>query len=169
MGYMPSLADACLFYKNVKTKSFIIIYVDDGGIFSDEKTIQEVISALSKTFTVKHLGKLENFFGCKLIENKEKDTIWIHQPKLFKHLEQSFGKLLGDVREYKILAAPKTTILQPQPGEPLITEERQKQYRSGVGMLLYLVKHSRSDISNATRELSKVVMEQQNHIGNHYS
>jgi hypothetical protein len=71
MGYMASLADPCLFYINGKTKSFIIIYVDDGGIFSDEQTIQEVISALSKTFTVKYLGKLENFIGCKLIENKD--------------------------------------------------------------------------------------------------
>jgi len=30
-------------------------------------------------------------------------------------------------------------------------------YRSGVGMLLYLTKHSRPDISNAVRELSKVM------------
>jgi hypothetical protein len=47
--------------------------------------------------------------------------------------------------------------VQPQPGEQLISEESQKQYRSGVGIILYLVKHSRPDISNATRELSKVV------------
>jgi hypothetical protein len=44
----------------------------------------------------------------------------------------------------------------PQPGDPLISPEQQKLYRSGVGMLLYLVKHSIPDISNATRELSKV-------------
>ena len=30
-------------------------------------------------------------------------------------------------------------------------------YRSGVGMLLYLVKHSRPDIANCVRELSKVL------------
>jgi len=34
-------------------------------------------------------------------------------------------------------------------------EEEQKLYRSGVGMLLYLVKHSRQDLSNGTRELSQ--------------
>jgi hypothetical protein len=105
---------------------------------------------------VKYLGKLENFIGCKLIENAAKDTIWIHQPKLFKHLEQTFGHLLQDVREYKTPAAPKTTIVRPQLGDPLISSDQQKLYRSGVGMLLYLVKHSRPDISNATRELSKV-------------
>jgi hypothetical protein len=43
MGFKPSLADPCLFYRDKPTRSFIIIYVDDGGIFSDEKTIQEVL------------------------------------------------------------------------------------------------------------------------------
>jgi hypothetical protein len=41
-------------------------------------------------------------------------------------------------------------------GDPLISSERKKQFRMGVGMLLYLVKHSRPDISNSVRELSKV-------------
>jgi hypothetical protein len=38
-----------------------------------------------------------------------------------------------------------------------MSEENQRQYRKGVGMLLYLVKHSRPDLSNAVRELSKVM------------
>jgi hypothetical protein len=33
----------------------------------------------------------------------------------------------------------------------------QTKYRSGVCMLLYLVKHSRPDISNAVRKLTKVL------------
>jgi hypothetical protein len=44
--------------------------VDDGGIFSDEETIQEVLKELGKSFKVKPLGKLENFIGCKLIGNE---------------------------------------------------------------------------------------------------
>jgi hypothetical protein len=38
-----------------------------------------------------------------------------------------------------------------------LDQDQQKEFRSGVGMLLYLVKHSRPDISNAVRELSKVM------------
>jgi hypothetical protein len=34
--------------------------------------------------------------------------------------------------------------------------EEQTKYRSGVGILLYLVKHSRFDIANSVREISKV-------------
>ena len=35
--------------------------------------------------------------------------------------------------------------------------EDQKIFRSGVGMLLFLVKHSRPDIANGVRELSKLM------------
>ena len=35
-----------------------------------------------------------------------------------------------------------------------ISTDYQWEYQSGVGMLLYLVKHSQLDIANATRELS---------------
>jgi hypothetical protein len=38
-----------------------------------------------------------------------------------------------------------------------ISENDQRDFRSGVGMLLYLVKHSRPDLSNAVRELTKVM------------
>ena len=47
-------------------------------------------------------------------------------------------------------------IKRPDENEPKINPEDQRKYRSGVGMLLYLVKFSRPDISNAVRELSKV-------------
>ena len=36
-----------------------------------------------------------------------------------------------------------------------ILVEDQKEYWSRVGMLLYLLKHSRPDIANVTRKLSK--------------
>jgi hypothetical protein len=45
----------------------------------------------------------------------------------------------------------------PEKGDPLLTPEEQTKYRSGAGMLLYLVKHSRPDISYAVRELTKVL------------
>jgi Reverse transcriptase (RNA-dependent DNA polymerase) len=75
MGYTPCLADPCLFYKDGTKNLFIIIYVDDGGIFSNDETIKEVLTQLGKKFNVKYLGKLENFIGCKLIENEGQDTI----------------------------------------------------------------------------------------------
>jgi hypothetical protein len=49
-----------------------------------------------------------------------------------KTLEQTFGSFNKDIREYKTPAAPETTIVRPQPGDPLISPKRQKLYRSGM-------------------------------------
>jgi hypothetical protein len=73
-----------------------------------------------------------------------------------KHLSEAFGSLISTTKEYNTPAGPKTMVIRPKPGDPRINKEDQSKYRSGVGMLLYLVKHSRPDISIAVRELSKV-------------
>ena len=39
--------------------------------------------------------------------------------------------------------------MRPTENEELIDEKKQHDYRSGVGMLLYLTKHSRPDIAIA--------------------
>jgi hypothetical protein len=89
---------------------------------------------------------LEHFVGCHIIQDpKDKNKIFIHQPK-FKHLDWFF----------KTPAGPKTTITCPEKEDKFISKKEQTIYRSGLGMLLYLVKHSRPEISNAVRELCKV-------------
>ncbi len=47
--------------------------------------------------------------------------------------------------------------MRPGESDPKISKEDQRLYRSGVGLLLYLVKFSRPDISKLVRELSKVM------------
>jgi Reverse transcriptase (RNA-dependent DNA polymerase) len=160
LGYKASRADPCLFIKqdpnDDQRRSYLIIYVDDGGIFSTAHEVKEIIKALSKTFVVKDLGKMETFVGCQIIENDKRDTIWLHQPKLLKHLKEQFGELVSKVKPVTTPAAPRTIIVRPEKGDTLISATDQSKFRSGVGMLLYLVKHSRLDIANAVRELSKV-------------
>ena len=162
LGFNPSKADPCLFIKNGdgknKLPAFIIIYVDDGGIFGTKEQVKEVLQALSKGFKVKDLGPLKHFVGCHIVQDTGiPGKIYIHQPKLIKHLEEQFGDKIKDInRTYSTPAGPKTMILRPEKGDKLISAQEQTTYRSGVGMLLYLVKHSRPDISNAVRELSKV-------------
>jgi hypothetical protein len=71
--------------------------------------------------------------------------------------EENFKNFLRDTKRiYTTPAAPKTLFVRPKEGDPLPKPERQKQFRMGVGMLLYLLKHLRADISNSVRELSKV-------------
>ena len=155
-GYYPSKSDPCLFIKAAtgdEPMSFVIIYVDDGGIIGTPKAIKDVIEALSKSFKVKSMGELKHFVGCHIIETPDGDAVWIHQPKLLTNLRLHFKDLIKDTtRIYKTPSAPKTLIVRPKPDDPTIEPYRQKQFRMGVGMLLYLVKHSRPDISNSVRE-----------------
>ena len=48
-------------------------------------------------------------------------------------------------------------MVRPKPEDSNINEEEQSKYKSGVGMLLYLVQQGQPELANATRELSKVM------------
>ena len=52
---------------------------------------------------------------------------------------------------------PRFTARRLENPEDKISPEEHKTYRSGVGTLLYLTKHSRPDICNPVRELSKTM------------
>jgi hypothetical protein len=115
-----------------------------------------VIKALSDYFVVKDLGKMNVFIGCDIITNEAKDTVYIHQPKLILHLKEQFGCLVESLKDYTTPDSPRSLVKRPKKEDILISVEMQTKFRSGVGMLLYLVKYSRFHISNAVRELSKV-------------
>ena len=61
------------------------------------------------------------------------------------------------MRSTKTPGTPKLRLVHPTHNDDTISNVDQKQYHYGVGMLLYLVKHSHPDFANAVRELSKVL------------
>jgi len=75
----------------------------------------------------------------------------------FKSLERKFGSIVKTQRTTETPSTPGFHVMRNIPDAVYVKEEDQKLYRSGVGMLLYLVKHSRPDSSNRTRELSKAM------------
>jgi hypothetical protein len=115
-----------------------------------------MIDKLSKHFAVNDLGNMEAFVGCKIIINKTNDTVYIHHPTPLKHLKHQFGGLVESLQEVLTPAPPRTMLKFPDKEDTLIPVYQQIKYRSGVGMLLYLVKHTRFDIANSVKELSKV-------------
>jgi hypothetical protein len=99
--------------------------------------------------------KLKDYLSCRVIEDINKREILILQPHLINKLIEKFGDEVSDKRIYGTPGTPRFKITRPDQGSDTIPESLQKNYRSGVGMLLYLIKYSRPDISNAVRELSK--------------
>ena len=76
------------------------------------------------------------------------------QPTIIKSLEKQFG---GKVAKKKMTITPGTPGFIGGKVDDMskVDETTQSMYRSGVGTLLYLTKHSRPDITNPVRELSK--------------
>ena len=63
-------------------------------------------------------------------------------------------------RQKKTMSTPSTRAFKMawvKEGEGALSPEEQTLYQCSVGILLSLVKHTRPDLANATRELSKVM------------
>jgi len=75
-------------------------------------------------------------------------------------LIDKFGDEVSDKKVYGTPGTPGTPRFKvscPDEDSKVIDNNLQKNYCSGVGMLLYLIKYSRPDLSNAVRELSKCI------------
>jgi hypothetical protein len=70
---------------------------------------------------------MENFVGYKIIDTIDKDGVCMHQPNLLKKLKENFKSIIGDTA--------RILIIRPKEGDPLISPEKQKTFRMGVGII----------------------------------
>jgi hypothetical protein len=112
---------------------------------------------VEEKFSIKKMGELKVYVGCKIDKDSEEKKMWISQPDLIDKLKNTFGSKVEMLHDYKTPGPPGESVVRPKENNETVSNAEQKEYRSGVGMLLYLVKHSRPDISNAVRELAKVM------------
>ena len=80
----------------------------------------------------------------------------MHQGYLIKNLNNIYGKQVKGLTDYKITGTPRVGLVHPNDKNEVVYKEYHEQYRTGVGMLFYLVKHTRPDIENAVRELTRL-------------
>jgi hypothetical protein len=76
------------------------------------------------------------------------------QPHLINNLKGKFEKKVNNLSDYGMPGTPKFKIVRPMDTTEKIDGNHQSKYRSGLGMLLYLIKYSRPDLTNVVRELS---------------
>jgi glutamine synthetase adenylyltransferase len=86
---------------------------------------------------------------------REKLEVLVMQPHLLKGLKDKFGEEVNNLSNYATSGNPRFKVVKSRDMVETIDMERQLRYRSGVRMLLYLIKYSRPDIANVVRELSK--------------
>ena len=96
---------------------------------------------------------MSEYVGFKVKRTSDKALI-MYQDDLIKKMEKIFTDLVKHMQIYDMPAGTGMRITRSKEG--LIIEKEQTLYRSAVGMLLFLAKHSRPDLANIVRELLRV-------------
>ena len=157
-GFQVSPADPCMLFKeNELGICIIIMYVDDMLIIGKKEQIEDFASKIQKVFSVKIQHNLADYLGCEFHMNKERTRGWLGQPSIIKSLEQKFGERAMKKRLSLTPGTPRFTARRIENPEDKVNPQDHETYRSGVGTLLYLTKHSRPDICNPVREPSKTM------------
>ena len=157
MRFEKCFNDQCLLIRkgeNGNVSLMICIYIDDTLVIGTQSAIEEFKKEIKQFFKTKEEGPMNDYVGC--LVKKVKDGLILHQSDLIGKLERAFDDEVCKVRSGQLPASTNEGIVVGvDDGIGNLDEKGQTKYRSGIGMLLFLVKYSRPDISNAVRELSK--------------
>ena len=157
MRFKQCASDPCLFMRKDEFGIVIILcYVDDNFCIGHTKALRQMLKEIvlhGLNITVE--TKFTDYLSCEIKFSDDKTKAWIGQPHMVKKIEATFGTEVSGLQKYRTPGTPGQGLIKAQTDEDKVSVEQQSRYRTGVGMLLYLIKHSRPDISNAVRELTK--------------
>lgn len=148
LDFTQSQFDPCLFYKS---DIFVIFYVDDAGIAAKTKaTANQFIAQMKdKGFEITPQGTFAEYLGIKY-QREGLGPITLTQPFLIRKLLLVTG--LQDANPNWTPASAEALGKDPD-GDPVWSETW--NYRSVVGMLLYLSTNTRPDISFAVSQVAR--------------
>ena len=124
-------------------------------IVGNTEAVDEAIQVLQESFEVKVPTTLEYYLGVQVIKSKNGEKAWLGQPTIIKSLEKMFDEDVKTSQSTLTLGPPGFVGQKVVDDEDKVNEKEQAFYQSGVGILLYLTKHSRLNITNAVREQFK--------------
>ena len=157
IGFKQCPCDPCLFYKKDELGiAILLIYVDDNLMVGDEAALQQAVKDIKKEgYTITVSEDLRDYLSCEIAFNKEETKAWLGQPHMVKRIEKEFGDEVKGLSKFKTAGTPGEGLVRMTDPEYMLSPERHKRYRTGTGMLLFMIKHSRPDMANAIRELTK--------------
>ena len=149
-------AEPCVFFKWEEGYLVIfLIWVDDCCISGHKHIVEKVVKKFTGMFDCKDLGELTEYVGCKV----ERTRRWIRltQPVKVQIFIDEFN-CIGDGgpnhRAPTTPAQPGSVLQFDKDKQVALSDQRQSTYRSGVGILLHMMRWSRPDTLNAVRETS---------------
>jgi hypothetical protein len=134
----------------------LCICVDDVCCVGDRSAVKIAIEEIEAIYNIKRVGELDEYVGVT-VKKKSNGSIVMSQPDTITKIKEKFGDELKDLKRARTPAGASEKVMRPTSDEEIVSSDKQGLYPSGVGMLLWLTKHSRPDIANAVRESSKVM------------
>jgi len=159
LGFERCPSDPCLFRRGSGEKILIILcYVDDNLVIGKRQEIDEFLGEFKKSEFMCTLEEdLNDYLSCDIQMDPETVTGWIGQPHMVKKIEKTFGKEVTNVQNYTTPGTPGFKLLKASEESEMIEDDLQSRFRTGVGQLMFLIKHLRPDLMSAVRELSKAL------------
>jgi len=141
-----------------KTNIIIGLYVDDILITGELCEVEDFTKKFGEKYKSRVFDEVNDFIGCELVWNSDKSKVILHQSGMIEKMDGKVKPYLDkyNIKKRNVPMTKGTSITQVKENEEEMSAGMQKLYRSCVGSLLYIVKHSRPDLSNTVRELSKV-------------
>ena len=149
-NFKGGYADPCLLTRRcAKGIVFIALYVDDCFCCGHTEAIQDTVKRIQEAgFSVTIENEMTDYLSCEILFSRDRKKCWIGQPHLIRKMEKKFGRMVTTLQKFRTPGTPSCGIDRPSDEKFKVSLEDQTLYRSGVGMLLHLVKHSRPDIAN---------------------
>lgn len=149
-------SDTCLLKRHTDGgTAYLIMYVDDCLVIGDKAAVMNALHDIQLHFNITRSDKIEDFIGCTI--EKKDHHVTLSQPDLIRRLLMKFEDKISNLKDFDTPAGTGVRVIRPTTEEEKLSEAEQTEYRAGVGSLLYLLKHSRPDLSNSVRELTKAM------------
>ena len=152
MGMTPCTKDPCLFLGDGIAVS---CYVDDHFIVAtDQAKIDKYIAALIEAgLPANDEGEISQYLGITIERDLKKKTFLLTQPHLISRLIETVGLLVNPKRTKKKLPALSSVALGPHSDDEDFAEDW--DYRSAIGMLLFLSNNSRPEIAFSVSQAAR--------------
>jgi hypothetical protein len=147
-GFVASSFDPCLLFKK---NMMMVVYVDDVGIAAKNKTdVNDLVEKLrAKGFLLTEEGSFSEFLGIKFEKNDSDGSVNMTQKGLIKKIIETAG-----MEECNPNWTPASTVPLGIDAEGEVMNESWN-YRSIVGMLLYLTTNTRPDLAFCVSQVAR--------------
>ena len=147
-GFKQSRADECVFYKG---STIFVVYVDDGILIGpDASEIDDIIKSLQEDYNLTDEGDLKEYLGIRCDKTRT-GGLKLTQPTLIERILRTVG-ITAETKVRK-RRTPANKILQKDLGG--LKRRQTWDYRSVIGMLNFLCRSTRPDLSFAVSQAAR--------------